>query len=108
MSDLEDALDDLEHYSPGSVKAIILDAARKCAYPDYEAAAVLQHNRNMYELMWVVWADLSEGDRVNRIKQARVDVDAALGVTEDTLNELRPPGSIRELSEILDDIEEDE
>ena len=32
----------------------------------------------------------------------------ALGITENTLNELRPPGPIRELSEILDNITEDE
>ncbi len=50
---------------------------------NYEFAAIIQHNRNMYEPMWVIWTDLSEGDRVNRIKQAKIDVDAALSVPED-------------------------
>ncbi len=94
-SELQAAFDSIERNFTGQDNAgvpraaaaadviVLMKATRKCANPDYEATAVLQHNRNMYEPMWVVWADLSEGDRVNRIKQARVDVDAALGVTDD-------------------------
>ncbi len=63
---------------------LITEAARKYANPDYETTAIIQHNRNLYEPMWVVWADLTEGDRMSRIKQAKVDVVAALGVTENT------------------------
>ncbi len=86
MSDLQDAFDWVDS-GPTVVGAkhinALADAARKYANPDYEFAAIIQHNRNMYEPVWVVWADLSEGDRANRIKQAKIDVDAALNVTED-------------------------
>ena len=82
MSDLQDELDLEALRGQFGCSDIIMEAARKYANPDYEFAAIIQHNRNMYEPVWVVWADLSEGDRANRIKQAKIDVDAALGVTE--------------------------
>ncbi len=57
---------------------------------DYEAATILQHNRNMYNSAWMVWSDLSDGEKTDRIKRTRVDIDAVLAgmeqveVTEDT------------------------
>ena len=70
-----------------------LEAARKYANPDMEA-----FHKALYE-----WYH-SERPMSSDVEQELVD--AALSVTEK--NELRAPGPIRELSEILDDITEDE
>ena len=72
MSNLQDLRDALAWaksgyevcYQIGKHITVLAEAARQVANPDYEFAA---------------WADLSEGDRANRIKQAKIDVDAALG-----------------------------
>ncbi len=82
---------------------VIREAAQKWANPDIEAGA-----KAAYEHVHggERWEDAEPLDRERFIGEATVTVDAALGVTEK--NELRAPGPIRELSEILDDITEDE
>ena len=65
-----------------ALPADIIKGLHQYGYPDYEATAIIQHKRNMYEPAWVEWADLSEWVRASLIKQAKLDVDAALGVPE--------------------------
>ncbi len=75
-------------YQPGywvwqmevEIRDAFVKAVRKYANPDYEATAILQYKRNMYQPAYVVWADLSEGDKSHYIKRAKIDVAAALGV----------------------------
>ncbi len=93
MTDLQD---EIQRWDQGFLPMrmeTLMEAARKYANPDYEAAA---------EPWWAFFEE--SGHTAEDTIQAIVD--AALGVTEK--NELRAPGPIRELSEILDDITEDE
>ncbi len=72
---------------------------------DYEAAARTKYYDTVNrQVIWCEWDDLEDDEREELVADMRPYVDAALGLTE---NELRPPGPIRELSEILDDITED-
>ncbi len=79
MSDLQDALDRYDKH-PGLSLAddpdLFVDAARRVANPDYEAAARLG----------VVWDELTKKEQVTRIAYVKPHIDTALalGITEDT------------------------
>ena len=93
MSDLQDELDRHEaaHWNNRLTKdSLIVEAARKYANPDYEAAAKARYEdvkRKAEQnglIGFIDWDDLEDEERQEDwVDEIRPYVDAALGVTED-------------------------